>query len=65
MVYFCVQGKGKGKGKGKASKSAEVEKPADEVYSDSKNAEIVKLKALDVFAGCGGTALALCAYSMS
>jgi len=52
---ICAQGKGKGKGKGKSSKSSEVDQLASEVDSDSRRAEVVKLKALDVFAGCGGS----------
>jgi len=53
----CMQGKGKGKGKGKASKSSEAEKAANEANSGSGKTEVVKLKALDVFAGCGGMPL--------
>jgi len=52
-----AQGKGKGKGKGKASKSSEAEKAMNEVNNGSGKSEIVKLKALDVFAGCGGMQL--------
>jgi len=55
-----TQGKGKGKGKGKASKSNEAEKPVSEVTDELKKTEIVKLKALDVFAGCGGIAHLVC-----
>jgi hypothetical protein len=47
------KGKGKGKGKGKANKDAEDgSKKTNE--NGEKTPEIVKLKALDVFAGCGG-----------
>jgi len=50
-----VQGKGKGKGKGKSTKSSEVvDKPMDFEVNSGKKTEVVKLKALDVFAGCGG-----------
>ena len=52
-----MQGKGKGKGKGKSTKSTEVEKPAGEVNGDGGKTELVKLKTLDVFAGCGGRTL--------
>ena len=52
-----MQGKGKGKGKGKASKSSDAEKAVSEVNSGSRKTEVVKLKTLDVFAGCGGTEL--------
>jgi len=55
-----VQGKGKGKGKGKASKTNEAEKTVNEMNSSNRKTEIVKLKALDVFAGCGGMELTIC-----
>jgi len=55
-----MQGKGKGKGKGKASKSSDAEKAVSEVNSGSRKTEVVKLKTLDVFAGCGGTELIEC-----
>jgi len=55
-----MQGKGKGKGKGKASKSSETDKAVSETNNASNKTEIVKLKALDVFAGCGGMELSLC-----
>jgi len=54
------QGKGKGKGKGKSSKSSESEKAASVVDGDNRKTEMVKMKALDVFAGCGGIGLLLC-----
>jgi len=53
-----VQGKGKGKGKGKSTKSSE--KPAGEVSCDGRKTEVVKLQALDVFAGCGGVQFTVC-----
>ena len=58
-----MQGKGKGKGKGKSSKSSEIEKPASEFNGDCRKTEIVKPKALDVFAGCGGTDIAFMCVS--
>ena len=57
---YNTQGKGKGKGKGKASKSSDAEKAVSEVISGSRKTEVVKLKTLDVFAGCGGTELIEC-----
>jgi plasmid rolling circle replication initiator protein Rep len=47
------KGKGKGKGKNRAVKDVEDNSKATEDNSEMKT-EIVKLKALDVFAGCGG-----------
>lgn len=53
-----VQGKGKGKGKSKSIKSSvDVDKPMDSEVNSGKRSEFVKLKALDVFAGCGGMLL--------
>jgi len=59
---YRAQGKGKGKGKGKSTKSSEIEKPAADVNTDDRKTEIVKLKALDVFAGCGGIELVTCSH---
>lgn len=53
LIFLQNKGKGKGKGKGRAAKDVEDRGRTTEDDGEMKT-EIVKLKALDVFAGCGG-----------
>ena len=53
--FIFFQGKGKGKGKGKATRDVEETSQDDKPAQDKK--ETKKLRTLDVFAGCGGSAL--------